>query len=238
MRDSAERGPNPGPVGAGDLFVGLLLAGTFWCAAVVLDMVGAGRGSSALDPGYIVICALVILAPTCAMLPAGIRAGAPLWALEAIAAWSVLGYLLFFVDPAALGRGLALALVVPAVLVASASPALLWRAMRGVRGGPRRFAYVAALVPAGITLLAGTGALAGPNVVLVGAIAATARIVLWNATRPARPRRRPVSPPTLAPVLASGSGRAVQRARPVAPPARGAQRAVPATRLRPATRGT
>lgn len=238
MRNSAEPGLNRGSVGGGDLVVGLLLSGAFWSAAVVLDLVGAGRGSSALDPGYIVICALVILAPTCAMLPAGIRAGAPLWALEAIAAWSVLGYLLFFVDPAALGRGLALALVVPAVLVAAASPALLWRAIRGRQGGSRQFAYLAALVPAGMSLLAGTGALAAPNVVLVGAIAATAKIVLWNASRPARPRARPVSPSTLAPVLAPTSGRAVQHVRPMATPARDARRAAPAARLRPATRGT
>lgn len=226
MRDTVDRVPTARRVQTGDLALGLVLAGALWMTAAVLDLVGAGRGTSALDPAYLLMCALVVLAPTLALLPAGVRLGAPGWAVEGIVAWSLLGYLVLFVDPVVIGRGLALALFVPAFTVACASPMLLWRAARGRAGRPRRFAYAAALVPSGLSLIAGAGVLDIANAILVVLLAGAAMMVLWNSARPARSRG------ALAPRPSPRDG----GPRPTSP--RATSRAAPTTRLRTATHGT
>lgn len=208
--------------------VGLMSAFLLWLAAGWLATIGVGRGDSALDPGFILLCGLVLLAPTFVALPAGIRCGAPWWALEAIAAWSLLGYLFLFVDPAPLGRGPALALVVPAITVASASLALPYRAWRGRSGQSRRLPYTLALIPGGLSLIAGAGALEPANIVLVVLIATTAFIVWRQSTLPARPRRPAIATVGRPPVAAVPPRRAS--------PAR--SRALTPAPLRTAARGT
>lgn len=175
MREAGRRGMTArGPV----------VAAGCWGLLLVLARLGAGSGTGVFDPGYLVVCVLLVAAPMALALPAGRALGAPGWALETVLAWAVLGYLLLFVDPHSLGRGVALLLVLPALCGAVASPALWWAAWRG---GRRRRAqgYVLALVPGGALLLSALGALTFLDGALLVLLAASAQGLLVTARRPA-----------------------------------------------------
>ena len=82
-----------------------------WLGIAALAAGGAASGAGALAPGYLLLCVLLVLAPACLALPAGQALRAPWWAVETVLAWAALGYLLLFVNPQLLGRGLALIIV-------------------------------------------------------------------------------------------------------------------------------
>lgn len=210
---------------------GSVAGGTLWCAIGGLVALGAGGGTSALDPGYLLLCALLVLAPACVAVPAGRVLRAPIWALETICSWAALGYLLLFVDPRALGDTLALALVVAALFGALASPALIWAAWftprRAARRRSRQQGYLVATTVCGVVLLGALGAGAPLNLGLLGLIAASGQgLLLAGGREPAAP-----------PAPGRGSGGRVATARKAA---RGGVRGAgtPIQSLaRPATRG-
>lgn len=166
------------------LALGLGLAAGGWSLLVMLVALGIGNGNSAFDPGYLLLCLLLLAAPLAAALPAGLVLRAPLWTAEAVIAWAVLGYLLLFVDPRVIGRGLALTLFLPACAGVLASPALLWTAWCGGNRRVRRWAYAVTLVPVGLLLLAGIDAFTP----LTGALVLSIATALWRLVRYARPR--------------------------------------------------
>lgn len=177
---------------------GLVLANGCWGLAVGLAALGVGSGTDPFDPGYLFLCGLLVLAPALAALPAGLTVRAPFWALEAIVSWALLGYLLLFVDPRALDRVLALALFLPALFGALASPALVWTAhaarRRGARPGRARWqGYLVAAMPCGLLLLAALGAFTPLNVLLFALIAASAQGLLL-ASGAGASARLPVAP--------------------------------------------
>jgi hypothetical protein len=180
---------------------GPVVAAGCWGLLALLARLGAGSGTGVFDPGYLVMCVLLVAAPMALALPAGRALGAPGWALETVLAWAVLGYLLLFVDPHTLGRGVALLLFLPALYGALASPALWWSARCG---GRRRRAqgYVLALVPGGALLLSALGALTLLDGALLVLLAAAAQGLLLTARRPAPPA--PAEPPVVAAVIQSG----------------------------------
>lgn len=162
-----------------------------WGLVGVLVALGVGGGTDPFDPGYLLLCGLLVLAPALLALPAGWTLRAPLWALETIAAWALLGYLLLFVDPRAHGRLPALALFLPALFGALASPALLWAARRARRdgtrgggGGARLQGYLLAAVPCGLLLLTALDAVTPLAVALFGLLGASAQgLLLLGVTR-------------------------------------------------------
>lgn len=168
---------------------GVLLAGGCWGLTFGLAALGVGGGTSAADPGYVLLCGLLVLAPALAALPAGRVLRAPLWTLETIASWAVLGYLVLWVDPRLLPRPLALALFLAALFGALASPTLLWTARRNGRVRRARWqGYLIAGVPCGLLLLRAIGAFAPLNVALVGLIAASGQglLLIGRGGEPAR----------------------------------------------------
>lgn len=166
------------------LAAGLVLAAGGWSLLVVLAALGVGSGTSAFDPGYLLLCGLLLAAPLSAAVPAGRVLRAPLWTAEVVAAWALLGYLLLFVNPSTVGRGAALALFLPACCGVLASPALLWTAWRGGDQRAHRWAHAVTLLPAVLLLLAGIDALTPLTGALVLLIAAAS----WRLVRYARPR--------------------------------------------------
>lgn len=175
---------------------GSVLAGGCWGGLLLLARLGAGDGGGVLDPGYLVMCVLLVAAPMCLALPAGRALGAPAWALETVLAWAVVGYLLLFVDPRDLGRGLALLLFLPALCGALASPALWWAARRGGGRRLRARGYLLALLPGGALLLNALGALTPLDAALLVLLVVSAQGLLLTA-------RRPVPAPPPEPALAA-----------------------------------
>ncbi len=199
---------------------GMVPAGCCWGVTFGLVALGAG-GQGAGDPWFLPLCGLLVLAPSCAALPAGRALRAPLWALEAIGSWALLGFLLLFVDPRTLDRGAALALFLPALFGALASPALVW-AGRRCRARCRRSlararlqGYLIAGVPCGLLLLHALDALAPLTGLTFALLAASLQGLLLTAglgTRatpeagqgsPAQTADAPPTPP--APATSDGS---------------------------------
>lgn len=108
---------------------GALVAIGCWGMVGALAARGVAESADPLSPGSLLLCLLLVLAPTGLALPAGRALGAPGWAIETIIAWATLGYLACYIDPRSLGRGPALALLMPALAGALASPALLVAAL-------------------------------------------------------------------------------------------------------------
>lgn len=176
-----------------------------------LIALGVDEGTSAYDPGFLVLCGLLVLAPACLFLPAGRVVGRWLWALEAIVAWALLGYLLAFVNPQALDRGAALTVFFPSLFGALASPALLLTARRVRAGEPsgsrtREQGYVIAGICCGVLLLNALDALTLANLALFGLIAVSAQgLFLARDKAQTGTRQRSVTAPIAAPA-SGGAG--------------------------------
>jgi hypothetical protein len=155
-----------------------------WLGIAVLAGSGAALSTSALAPGYLMLCVLLVVAPACLALPAGQALRAPWWAVETVLAWATLGYLVLFVNPQLLGRGLALIIVLLALGGVLASPTLLWAARRPEYA--RRFRWQGYLAAAALCTLLGLrilGALGPINLGLVALIALTTQWLLLTVDR-------------------------------------------------------
>ena len=139
-----------------------------WWLIVALGALGVGVRDKGLTPGGIVMALLLVAAPAALAIPAGRRLAMPFWALETIGCWAALGLLVVLVDPGTLGRPLALALILPLVFGALASPSLLHAAWRSPDHAPavRRRGYAWAALPTGLLLLRGLDAL-DPLILLI-----------------------------------------------------------------------
>ncbi len=193
-----------------------------WALAAGLVACGVGGGTKALDPGALLLCGLLVLAPGCLFQGAG-RAVGRGWALEAVAAWALLGSLLVLVDPRAIGRGPALLIFFPALFVALASPVLLWAARRARLGRPcgpraRRQGYLVAGALCGLLLLQALGALTAVNGLLCGLIVASAQgLLLTHGQATARARPGAADATTSLAVSGGDPATAPELAAPVAP---------------------
>jgi hypothetical protein len=163
--------------------IGLALA--CWGAVFALVALGLGGAGSALTPVGLLLCVLLVLGPTALALPAGQVLGAPLWAVETIVSWSILGYLVVLVDPSVLGHGLACLLLLPAFFGAFASPGLLLAAwVAPARAAViRRQGYIVAALPGGLLLLRALDALALPTVILFGLLLLSAQVLFMASLR-------------------------------------------------------
>ena len=182
---------------------GIGLAVVCYGALLALANAGVGVRDSAPTVGTLIMAVLLILAPSGLALPAGQALAAPLWAWETIISWAVLGVLVFLVDPNGLGRSLASLLLLPPVVGACASPALLLSAWyRPERAtGLRRCGYGLATFPAGLLALAALGALT-PLTALLFCLLFVAGSFLWYAASPVADAPAPsaeiVTPPPTA----------------------------------------
>lgn len=156
-----------------------------WWLILALGVLGVGVRDAVLSPGGALLGLLFVVAATALALPAGRALLAPLWALETILSWSLLGALIALVDPFALGRGLAFCVLLPVAFGAFASPSLLLAAwFAPTRARPiRQQGYLFALLPAGLLLLKGLGALGPLTVLLFGLLIALASFLSWSIRR-------------------------------------------------------
>lgn len=161
------------------------LAAACWWLVLALGALGIGVRDTAPTPGGAVLCLLLILAPTALALPAGRALLMPLWALETIVAWALLGALLMLVDPIALGRGLAFLLLLPAAFGALASPSLLLAAwFAPSRAGTiRRRGYLCAALPVGLLLLRALDALGALTALLFCLLSFLTALLIWSIQR-------------------------------------------------------
>lgn len=167
--------------------IGLALA--CWGVLYAVVAVGAHSGAAALTVGGLLLSALLVLVPAALALTAGRALQKPFWAVEVIASWAVLGYLLALVDPSVLGHSLAFALVLPALFGACASPGLLiaaWVAP-GKAAVIRKQAYLLAALPAGFLLLRGLDALAPLTAILFCLLLFSAQLLFVSSLRQPRP---------------------------------------------------
>lgn len=173
---------------------GIGLAVVCYGALLALANAGVGVRDSAPTVGTLIMAVLLILAPAGLALPAGQALAAPLWAWETIVSWAALGVLVFLVDPSGLGRSLALFLLLPPVVGACASPALLLSAWyRPARAtGLRRWGYGLATFPAGLFALAALDALT-PLTVLLFCLLFVAGSFLRYAASPAADAPSPIA---------------------------------------------
>ena len=156
-----------------------------WWLILALGVLGVGVRDTTLTSGGVLLCFLFVAAPTSLALPAGRALLAPLWALETILCWSLLGVLLAFVDPFALGRGLAFCLLLPIAFGAFASPSLLFAAWRAPERATslRQRGYLFAILPVGLLLLQGLGALGPLTALLFGLLVLLAYLLSWSIQR-------------------------------------------------------
>ncbi|HEY8596940.1 MAG TPA: hypothetical protein VIL85_00840 [Thermomicrobiales bacterium] len=156
-----------------------------WWLILALGMLGVGVRDTELTPGAVLLCLLFVVAPTALALPAGRALLAPLWALETILSWSLLGVLIALVDPFALGRGLAFCLLLPLVFGVFASPSLLFAAWLAPARATaiRHQGYLLALLPVGLLLLRGLGALGPLTALLFGLPLILAYLLYWSIQR-------------------------------------------------------
>jgi hypothetical protein len=160
-----------------------------WLGIVGVAAGGAASGTSALAPGYLLLCVLLVAAPACLALPAGQALRAPWWAVETMLAWAALGYLVLFVNPQLLGRGLALVVLLLALGGTLASPALLWAARHPAHAWRLRWqGHLGAAALCGLIGLRALGALGPINLGLVILIALATQ---WLLLAAGRQRRRP-----------------------------------------------
>jgi len=178
---------------------GIGLAVACYGALFALANAGVGVRDNTPTVGTLIMAALLILAPAGLALPAGQALAAPLWAGETIFSWAALGTLVVLVDPSGLGRPLALLLLLPPLVGACASPALLLAAWHRPQHAAalRRCGYGVAAFPAGLLALAALGALTPLTALLFGLLF-VAGSFLWYAARPAAgaPTVVPESAPT------------------------------------------
>lgn len=156
-----------------------------WWLILALGALGVGVRDAVLTPGGALLCLLFVAAPTALALAAGRALLAPLWALETIFSWSLLGVLIALVDPFALGRGLAFCVLLPVAFGAFASPSLLlaaWFAPARARS-IRHQGYLFALLPVGLLLLRGLGALGPLTGLLFGLLLVLAYLLHWSIQR-------------------------------------------------------
>jgi hypothetical protein len=165
---------------------GIVLAAACYGALLALANAGVGMRDSAPTVGTLIMATLLIVAPAGLALPAGQVLAAPLWAWATIISWAALGALFFLVDPSGLGRPLALFLLLPPLVGACASPALLLAAWRAPQRAAalRRCGYGVAAFPAGLLALAVLGALT-PITALLFSLLFVAGSFLWYAASPA-----------------------------------------------------
>ncbi len=169
---------------------GIGLAAACYGALFALANAGVGVRDGAPTVGTLIMAALLILAPAGLALPAGQALAAPLWAWETIISWAALGALFFLVDPSGLGRSLALLLLLPPLVGACASPALLLATWRSPQRATalRRCGYGVAAFPAGLLALAALGALTPLTALLFGLLFVGLLFVagsfLWYAASP------------------------------------------------------
>lgn len=170
-----------------------------WMAVGTLVALGIGVHDATPTPGVLLLCLLLVLAPTAVALPAGRKLRAPLWAVETIAAWALLGYLVFLVDPTTIGRGPAYLLGLSAFFGALASPGLLLAAWAcpDLAGAIRRQGYLLAGLPCGVLLLRGLDAASPLTTIVFGLLMGAAELLLWSSLR---------RPSAATPVVAGDSG--------------------------------
>jgi hypothetical protein len=156
-----------------------------WWLILALGTLGIGVRDSVLTPGSVLLCLLFVVAPTALALPAGRVLLSPVWALETIVSWSLLGILIALVDPFALGRGLAFSFLLPLVFAVSASPSLLLAAWLAPARATaiRHQGYLFALLPAGLLLLQGLGALGPLTALLFGLPLVLVYLLYWSIQR-------------------------------------------------------
>ncbi len=156
-----------------------------WWLILAVGVLGVGVRDSVLTPGGALLCLLFVMAPTALALPAGRALLSPLWALETILSWSLLGVLMALVDPFALGRGLAFFVLLPVVFGAFASPSLLLAAWVAPTRATaiRHQGYLFALLPVGLLLLRGLGALGPLTAFLFGVLLTLAYLLYWSIQR-------------------------------------------------------
>ena len=196
-----------------------------WFAVGIVTALGGGGSADPLAPGFLLLCALLLLAPLGLAIPASRTLGAPGWAVEAIIAWAALGYLLCCVDPARLGRGWALVLLLPTLVSALASPTLLIAAYLPAARTHRLRAqgYVLSASLCGILLLRSLDAISATSLLVLGLFICIAQVfIMASPQRPATsealsssadalpdlaPRSQPpIAPARLATLIPTSSG--------------------------------
>lgn len=166
-----------------------------WWLILALCALGVGMRDAVLTPGGALLCLLFVVAPTALALPAGRALLSPLWALETILSWSLLGALIALVDPFTLGRGLAFCLLMPLAFGAFASPSLLLAAWVAPARATaiRHQGYLFALLPVGLLLLQGLGALGPLTALLFGLLLVLVYLLYWSIQRQPREAVAPVA---------------------------------------------
>jgi hypothetical protein len=156
-----------------------------WWLILALGVLGVGVRDAVLSPGGALLCLLFVVAATALALPAGRVLLSPLWALETILSWSLLGVLIALVDPFALGRGLAFFFLLPLVFGVSASPSLLVAAWIAPARATaiRHQGYLFALLPVGLLLLQGLGALGPLTALLFSLLLVLVYLLYWSIQR-------------------------------------------------------
>lgn len=176
-----------------------------WWLILALGVLGVGVRDAVLTLGGAFLCLLFVVAPTALALPAGRALLSPLWALETILSWSLLGILVALVDPFTLGRGLAFCCLLPLAFGAFASPSLLLAAwVAPVRATSiRHQGYLFALLPVGLLLLQGLGALGPLTALLFGLLLMLAYLLYWSIQRQPREVSAPAAASAQATELAA-----------------------------------